>query len=135
MNDDGKTICWRCANACGKCSWSGLDEKGKSLFKPVDGWDAEKITVRMWDGKNYVPRTSYIVKHCPLFVDDSEKEDENVADHKALNEKLTAEQARAIRQEFIPRSKTNGREALSKKYGISRKTITDIVQRRTWRDV
>jgi len=50
------TICWDCANAVGKCSWS---EK----FKPVKGWTVVKSTK---DGQ-----TTYVVLDCPQFIRDA----------------------------------------------------------------
>jgi hypothetical protein len=48
-----ESICWNCANACGKCSWSN------GTFIPVKGWQAE-FTVC-----NGTP--SYLVSSCPKF--------------------------------------------------------------------
>ena len=47
------TICWDCANACGKCNWT-------KDFTPVEGWE-------FIPGKN----DSKIVTYCPEFVRDS----------------------------------------------------------------
>lgn len=33
------TLCWSCAKACKKCSWS-------RNFEPVEGWEAEKTTLQ-----------------------------------------------------------------------------------------
>ena len=64
-----QTICWSCKKALGDCSWSKLDEdKREILFKPVDGWVAEKTSLLMYsyDGtKRHV--TSYIVESCPQY--------------------------------------------------------------------
>ena len=46
-----ETLCWDCAKACGRCSWS-------SNFVPVDGWEAIPC------GK------SYEVVRCPEFEGD-----------------------------------------------------------------
>lgn len=66
------TLCWTCDHAdkggASECPWV-------SEFKPVDGWDADEQTRRLWDhqqdGRN-VPRTvtSYCVISCPLYVMD-----------------------------------------------------------------
>lgn len=64
-----KTICWSCKKALGDCSWSKCDkDTGEILFKPVDGWVAEKtsLLIRSYDGtKRHV--TSYIVESCPQY--------------------------------------------------------------------
>ena len=64
-----QTICWSCKKALGDCSWSKCDkDTGEILFKPVDGWVAEKTILLMYrrGGK---PRyeTSYIVESCPQY--------------------------------------------------------------------
>ena len=63
----GATICWKCDNACGGCSWS-------REFKPVPGWKATRndvSTSRCVSGKNRRTKTeSYIVHECPEFVPD-----------------------------------------------------------------
>lgn len=59
-------ICFDCKNACGKCSWSGLDPVTKKpAFKPVEGWTAEKVYINF--GKNYHTET-YRITACPQFV-------------------------------------------------------------------
>lgn len=52
-----QTLCWKCANAVGRCSWS-------QDFIPVKGWKAEE-TARECNG-NIV--ASYTVIKCPEFV-------------------------------------------------------------------
>lgn len=65
------TLCWRCGNACGGCSWS-------REFEPVKGWKAKATLLgrtRTAGGKNkYVKERSYTVKHCPEFVPDGRSE-------------------------------------------------------------
>lgn len=56
------TLCWGCRNACGGCSWSDY-----WLQKPVRGWTAEKVGLRMDNDRN---GTSYIVTDCPEFEPD-----------------------------------------------------------------
>jgi hypothetical protein len=46
--------------------------------------------------------------------------------------KMTDEQVLAMRSEYVPRSKTNGLKALTKKYGISRAMASRIVRRIYW---
>lgn len=53
----GDSLCWDCANAFGKCSWS---EGAK--FTPIDGWDAVSIVAGTVD--------SYHVRSCPEFQKD-----------------------------------------------------------------
>ncbi len=55
------TLCWDCAKAVGKCSWS-------KRFRPVKGWEiipTHKITS---DGRGY---KSCIVIKCPEFEQDA----------------------------------------------------------------
>lgn len=54
------TLCWYCANACGKCSWS-------SKFQEVEGWEANKGYIKNHFGEK-IP--SYVVKKCPQFCFD-----------------------------------------------------------------
>lgn len=49
------------------------------------------------------------------------------------NSKLTYEQIKQIRKEYIPFSKTHGRKPLAKKYNISLPTIGKIVQNEIWK--
>ena len=53
------TICWECANAYGKCSWS-------KSFEPVVGWTAEATVI---NSNYYDGATSYKVMECPEFVE------------------------------------------------------------------
>ena len=62
-NNPPVTLCWDCANATGKCSWS-------SRLIPVKGWSAEQTKKKSSD-KNRMEYTSYIVTCCPLFVRDA----------------------------------------------------------------
>lgn len=57
------TICWKCANACGKCSWS-------RSYKPVEGWDAKATKVVNHSCGKDIIVDSFKVKHCPQFVKD-----------------------------------------------------------------
>lgn len=58
------TLCWTCANAIGKCSWSDW------THKPVKGWIADKVPYHTAIGDTQV---SYIVYRCPEFVADKRK--------------------------------------------------------------
>lgn len=73
------TLCWKCANACGGCSWSDMS------FTPVKGWKA--VPTKIWvdhspkysrrEGKRkdrYMRRIdSFRVIECPEFVSDKEQ--------------------------------------------------------------
>lgn len=63
-----RTLCWQCAKACGKCSWSG----GK--FVPIDGWEAKPTYIKDQEG---VIR-SFLITACPEFVSDMPPIAENV---------------------------------------------------------
>lgn len=52
-------LCWRCANACGGCSWS-------KSFEPVTGWTADPVSVFNHAGEV----DSYRIYDCPEFVPD-----------------------------------------------------------------
>ena len=67
-----QTIWWSCKKALGDCSWSKCDkDTGEILFKPVDGWVAEKTSLLMYK-RGGKPRhvTSYIVESCPQYEED-----------------------------------------------------------------
>lgn len=51
------------------------------------------------------------------------------------NHKLTVENVKYIREHFQPRNQNFGATALCKKFNVDRKTITDIVQRKIWKNV
>lgn len=65
-----ETLCWKCANACGKCSWSD------GSFTPVPGWKAMKTRLRV-DGPNRYT-DSYIVEECQMFDDDTDQYNKSV---------------------------------------------------------
>lgn len=54
MSDN--TLCWKCQNACGKCSWS-------ARFEPVKGWKAKETIINNY----YRSIKSYEVINCPDF--------------------------------------------------------------------
>lgn len=60
-----ETICWRCQNACGRCSWS-------KNFTPIEGWVAERKDVKIAIGEY---AESYEVITCPLFKEDEVKDE------------------------------------------------------------
>lgn len=66
------TKCWDCANAdaSGDCPWA-------NHFKPVPGWIAEPTMIyfNTQHGTKVIkkPCPSYIVKYCPLFKPDPER--------------------------------------------------------------
>lgn len=53
---------------------------------------------------------------------------------KNANSKLTDEQAKAIRKEYVRRSRTHGTVALGKKYGVSNRVIGLVVRGLAYRD-
>ena len=59
------TLCWKCANACGKCSWSD------GTFTPVEGWTAEETWLREQHADGAIQ--SFHVTACPLFEDDTDR--------------------------------------------------------------
>lgn len=54
-----ETICWNCARAIGKCSWS-------ARLQPVKGWTATE-----YKATSSRPYTTYVVKECPGFIRDA----------------------------------------------------------------
>ena len=71
MNMQSKaTLCWRCANACGGCSWSD------GSFTPVPGWNAEPTNVWIDHSPKGEPGRcrrvigSFRVIECPEYVSD-----------------------------------------------------------------
>lgn len=53
-----ETLCWKCKNAYGNCSWS-------KRFKPVDGWAAVPTKVNAgYKGQ----MDSFLVTKCPEFI-------------------------------------------------------------------
>ena len=56
------SLCWDCAKACGRCSWSNHWE-----HIPVPGWTAERTKVRM---NNNTYADTYLVIECPEFERD-----------------------------------------------------------------
>ena len=51
------------------------------------------------------------------------------------NAKLTRDQVKAIRNEYVPYSQQYGSNALAKKYNVSNVTITNIVNYKTYKNV
>lgn len=51
------------------------------------------------------------------------------------NAKLTRDQVKAIRNEYVPYSQQYGSNALAKKYSVSNVTITNIVNYKTYKNV
>ena len=51
-------LCWRCANACGGCSWS-------KDFTPVEGWEATPHLIK--DKRGGI--SSYKIRKCPQFIE------------------------------------------------------------------
>lgn len=57
--DYKQTLCWGCANAYGRCSWS-------QSFTPVDGWTATPTKIH-YNGVNTESIPSFLVERCPSF--------------------------------------------------------------------
>ena len=51
------------------------------------------------------------------------------------NHKLTEDEVKYIRQVYIKRDKEFGAVALSKRFGVDRTTIHDVVKGKTWREI
>lgn len=70
LENYGETICWTCKRAAAPhgvaCSWSGADEKGNPLFKPVKGWNAIKTDLAIYPNT----KGSYLVISCPEYIHD-----------------------------------------------------------------
>ena len=62
-------ICFTCENACGKCSWSAVDEEtGKLKFEPVPGWTAKLVKLRIGVFKRRsVTIDTYHITDCPQY--------------------------------------------------------------------
>ena len=42
-----QTLCWKCKKALGDCPWTKWDEDTMEiLFQPVDGWVAQKTSLK-----------------------------------------------------------------------------------------
>lgn len=62
------TLCWKCARACGGCSWSD------GSFTPVEGWKATPTVLRGDRGVfRHKMMRSYYVQECPLFENDLQR--------------------------------------------------------------
>ena len=73
---DGKsmTLCWKCANACGGCSWTERDKKtGKVRFQPVEGWKAVPENLKNNGGSGPKVIKSFRVIFCPMFRRDERR--------------------------------------------------------------
>jgi hypothetical protein len=63
MEKQKDTICWDCKHATNKykiCSWA-------NEFKPVKGWNADKMYLLPCKTQSKKLIESYLVKSCPLF--------------------------------------------------------------------
>ena len=84
-------ICFSCARACGGCSWTGIDAKGKLRWEPVPGWTAKKVKMRLG---NHKVTDTYHITACPLYSHEEKKE------RKGVHLELTEEENR----EFLARA-------------------------------
>lgn len=65
--DIDRTLCQRCANACGECEWS-------ARFEPVKGWTAEPTIVHILYRQGLEKNMeSYLVTKCPRFQADEQR--------------------------------------------------------------
>lgn len=60
-------ICETCQKATGGCAWA-------DKFKPVEGWTANKVALKLHTGKT---TTSYQITACPEYVQDEKLKDIN----------------------------------------------------------
>ena len=68
------TLCWKCANACGGCSWTERDKKtGKVRFQPVEGWKAVAENLKNNGGSGPKVIKSFRVIFCPMFRRDERR--------------------------------------------------------------
>lgn len=51
------------------------------------------------------------------------------------NHKLTQKDVKEIREKYIPKSKLYGSVALAKEYGVCKRTIQEIVNNQTWKEI
>lgn len=85
-----ESICWKCAKACGDCSWSD------GTFTPVEGWTAEHTKVR---NAKFCYIESYNVIACPLFESDEKRYSKSDKPHHSTvmkDEDFIAERLRKI---------------------------------------
>ena len=88
-HNEKRQLCWDCARAAGFCKWS------KEL-KPVDGWDAKPTMIRhMSRGGTRQEEeritNSYMVKACPLYINDCKSSEERKEQRRMLMEELESE--------------------------------------------
>ena len=57
---NGETLCWKCANNTGRCSWS-------HSLTPVEGWEAIPTKVKCY-GRPCGDHDSFHVVSCPQFI-------------------------------------------------------------------
>lgn len=62
------TLCWKCAHACGGCSWS-------DSLTPVEGWIAKPSTIKVIRGGEHrvIEADTFLIIKCPEFVDDTDQ--------------------------------------------------------------
>lgn len=66
------SICWKCKNAVGGCSWSAADndKPGRPIkFEPVPGWTAIQTA-----GNKGRSSESFLVLRCPKFEPDERRD-------------------------------------------------------------
>lgn len=108
------TLCWKCNNTCGGCSWS-------KSFKPVKGWTAKKTMVK--DSVELIE--SYIVIDCPKFEPlktynqcASKRQDDLYNSYITHKSYFTKQEQILMRMYFEKKS-----SEAAKELGMSRKTL------------
>lgn len=65
-NADSSTLCSKCSNACGKCTWSAFGA-------PVDGWTAIKTVLNTQHNRDPQQIDTFKVIECPKYIPDVER--------------------------------------------------------------
>ena len=112
-----ETLCWKCAKACGGCSWSSL------AHKPVTGWTAERRDLYIQNSS--VPVESYVVHDCLEYVPDGREHDAPKQDVPPLPESMV--------EEMISLRENAGLtyEKIAERLGISQQTVRKYYHTRT----
>lgn len=112
-----ETLCWKCAKACGGCSWSSR------AHKPVTGWTAERRDLYIQNSS--VPVESYVVYDCPEYVSDGREHGEAKYSAPPLPESMV--------EEIISLRENTGLsyEKIAERLGISQQTVRKYYHTRT----
>lgn len=90
---DKPTLCWKCAHACGGCSWS-------ADFIPVNGWNAIPTVINPPESNI----DSFIVEKFPKFSDDTERYAKKVKSAKV--------EFKYVKKPFAPRIPAKSRRGI-----------------------